>query len=355
MVTRRNVIAAAAALLLAAACILAFFLHIPVRTSADRRIRCLWESGAREEAYAEVLGAIAGVREGEIVLRRGSEEGVIEAGECFETVRTALSEGNLFDLITLDTQGLAPIERAALFMTFGRTLYYSGEAFVFDGTKVSRSDMVCADRVVLLEGSLPAHYLGDVGATALSVRADAEISAADLVRSNVCKLDAEAPYRAEGDSLFLTSAGRTRLVASLPSAVQLTVADCDYADMGALSACRALTALSLPFLGNSKTRVTAFDGTLAWLFWTDEGNTMPATLASLTVRGGFVDAYALTGTPIEEVTLCGVPPENISRSAFLGMPALRRLHTPRTDVLLDGWAQYSSVQAPCGCTVYEKI
>lgn len=346
----KRILSAALALLVAAACILMLFWRIPRRVPAGT-VLCRWESGEREEPYAAALASFAGIEDGAILLERGGTRGTVGTGEAFARAHAILETGGLLELLTLNTYGLAPIERAALYLAHRDTLYYTRGVFRFDGNKVSPSDMVAAKRVVLLDGSLPSCYLRDTGAAQLVLRTGAEITAADLAGSAVESVAAEPPYAAEGEAVYLDTAGGRRFVAALPKAAHLTVSDCAFADEGALAAARGLISLELPFVGNAKEPFTGFDGSLSWLFSAGGGAAVPPSLTSLKVRGGTVDAFAFRGSEIQELDLCGILAENISPQAFSEMPALKYLHTRCTDALPE---EFSRRTAPCGCTVYER-
>lgn len=350
----RELLALLLALVLSAGCLLLLFLKFPAAPSA-KTVVCLWESGAREEPYAEVLRSIAGVGEEGVLLERDGERGAVQTGAEFARVRDILARGELLDLLLLDASALAPIERAALYLQYKRTVYFSGKAYAFDGNHVVASDMVAADCVILLDGALPAHYLKDIGATALDLRAAAEFSASDLTGSAVENIVTQAPYEREGDALFLSAFGERTLIATLPHAARVYVPDCTYVRGGALACAREMTALDVPFVGSAKTRVSGFEGSLAWMLCTEEETAVPAALTSLRVRGGIVDAFAFRNTHLEEVDLCSVDPADISRQAFLGMDSLRFVHTPLAEIELKNLGDYAVSRAPCGCTVYERI
>ena len=79
---------------------------------------------------------------------------------------------------------------------------------------------------------------------------------------------------------------------------------------------------------------------------------MSESLVSVSVTSGTISAQCFYGFTLEEVDLCKVGAERISREAFTGA-AVARIHSPRADVVLTG--EYESSVALCGCTIYERV
>lgn len=338
----------------AAVCLAAAAFPLP-RTlpRSGRGYRCLWEEGETEESYLSAMQSFCGIEEGAVLLGREGALGRIPAGEAFETARVTLSEGSLLELYTLDTGGLDPLERAALFRVFGDTLWYSYGAFRFDGNAVRPTDRTAAGRVVLESGSFPSGYLAGTGARDLRIGETATVSAKDFSGSAVRELQAAPPYAAEGGVLYLDTPGGRRLLAGLPYEEVLTIG-CDYCDRGALSCCTRLTSLTLPFVGSERGTSGERVGEFRYLFTTGNEVTMPETLTSVTVMGGMLDAYCFYGCGgLRRIDACKVDPLAISTQAFLGAEGLVEVHAPRGDLLLEG--EFSRQQAACGCTIYRRI
>ncbi len=339
-----------------AACVLMLFLP-PPRTLARgaKRYVCTWEDGTETAlSEAEAFDLLEGADGGGIVLFDGEKHGRIASDAQMRAAYEILARGSLLSLLALDVSQLPGLERTALFCEYGETLWYAGGAFGFDGTSVSPKEAEYARRVVLLSGQLPADFLKETGARELGLAYDAELEASALIGSEVEAVTAEPPYAFEDGAIYLDTPGGRRFVAALPALTELTVRGCAFADRGALLPCKALQKLTLPFVGSSLSGMeSGFSGELLWLFQTADGYTMSETLTSVTVTGGTLGAYAFYGCyALEEIDACGVSPEKISPQAFLGANGLTRLHTPRSDVLLEG--EFSSHTAPCGCTVYER-
>ena len=335
-------IAAIGALLIAAVSVLLFALPLPKSLSRAGTVECIWADGASTERYAEAYALLNGINaDGSIALVRGDSAGRVETGEEFSVALAAFRTGNLSDLLTLDLNGLASLEYAAIVREYGETVFYAGGAFRLQGGKVLPDSPAYAREVVLLEGALPAHYLKDTGARRLDVRAAAELDADDVIASRIETVACEAPYLVQGNAVYRDTAGGRRLVTALPNCTSLVLSESDFVDRGALLACARLERLELS-LG---------EYALGWYFQTANAYTMPEVLTNVTVSGGHVGEHCFYGFTLAEVDLCRVEAENIAREAFLGAN-ISRIHTPRADVALAGG--YSVSEAPCGCMVYEK-
>lgn len=344
--------------LIAAAGILMVFLPLPKKVGAtEEKYVCAWDDGAvTEENYFSAIGDLVGVTEdGCLELKRGTHVGKIATQNTFLHYNAALSGGSLLELLQLGKGDFSRIERAALFREYGGDIYYSVDAFHYTGAGVVRTSAKRAEKVVLLSGTLPAGYLAQTGATQLRLAAEAEFSADRLLGSRIETFEAVEPYLVEESALFLTVAGQTRLLAAPPAAETLTLPEYDYADEGALLSCTSLRSLTLPFAGNAKRNAgTDYDGTFAWLFSGEDGFAVPKSLKRVKILGGELIGHCFYDCPnLEEVDVCGLDPNNISRDALSDMVGWKLVHAPRNDLILTG--KYTSHAAPCGCTVFERI
>ena len=128
------------------------------------------------------------------------------------------------------------------------------------------------------------------------------------------------------------------------------------AEEGALSACRGLRSLTLPFVGNT-VFVDAADycGDLGVLFGLSDEREydVPETLVSVKVLGGRLRGFAFSGcSSLTEIDACGIPAFAVSRQAFLGCGALQKIHTARADIVCP--EGFVSERAACGCFVYSR-
>lgn len=320
----------------------------PAGAAESGTVVCVFEDGPASLSYAEAYSALSGIGEnGEILLRDAERCGRCETGEAFRTAVEILRRGTLSDLLTLDMGGLGQLEHAAVMREFGGDVYYADGAFRIVGNVVRLSSASVAARVSLLAGALPAGYLKETGATALRLSSAAEFPVSALSGSNVSEIEAVSPYASEGGAVFRETAGGRRLIAAIPTARDLTVADCAYADRGALSACNLLRSLTLPFLGSAKSAPRR--GDLRYLFETANGDPMPASLFRVTVLGGEIGDGAFYGCKFGEADLRAIPAASLSREAFAGASVERILCT-RGDLALSGFR----VSESGGVYTYEK-
>lgn len=348
-----RVLCLACALLVAAGCIVALFLPFPSLYGRAGRVLCVWEDGTTVwESYAAASAAVCGTEPQRILLRRDDIGGYTEAGETYGRVIARFEGAQLADLLG-ETWELAPIERAALWKSYGDTLWYDGGTFAWDGTEVRLTQREHAARVILLSGAFEGDMLSHSGATVLSLRAQSQPCAADFVGSAVQTILCEAPYYMQGGALCKGTAGGDRLIAALPAARELSVSDVRYADRGALLACTQLERLTLPFVGSALSDAgSAYDGHLGYLFSEEDGEPyrFPETLKTLCVTGGTLSADALYGmTALETLDLCGVPQENITVQAFSLLPSLKVLHTAAV------WQGQGFAVRTLACGCYEYV
>lgn len=338
-----SVLIFAVGFLLCACCLIPFYGAAAAR---EERYEAVWQDGTvTEESYASAYGALCGAEEGELLLERDGRRGTIGTSARYQTVRTLLKEGSLPDLLTLPSEGLSPLERAALYREFCTTGYYSADLFAYDGSGVSRTRRTSFCELVLLDGSVPASVVCGTGAEKLSLRSGAMFSASALIGSDVREIAAEAPYAVQEGAVYLSTASGRRLVAGLPHATELTADHIAFCDKGALSPCAELVSLCLPFTGSAEQGGS--DGRLLWAF----GERLPKSLKRVKITGGTIPAFAFTGCGgVEELDLCGIPAEKISASAFAGCTGLIRLHT-KIGLSLNGFVRSG---LPCGCFLYER-
>ncbi len=351
----KRALTCAAAVTLSAVCLCMLALPVPKAVGRGENVLCSWRDGTSLVRYETAVRAFVGVDgEKNITLAQGERYGTVQTSEGFRSAHDVLSGSDLLNLRLLDTERLSRFERTALFRLHGNTVYYAGEPFIYNGNTVTASDRSYAARVVLIEGELPEGYLKSSGANALYLAEGAHLCGADLLESAVVAVEAEAPYTVEGGVVYRTEREQTRLVAVASSSGELRLEDYDYADMGALCACSELTALTLPFIGFARTwHGDPSSMRLSYLFQTENGDTMPEKLTSVSVTGGTVFSDAFYGWErLERIDLCGVDAKNISADAFKGLCNLRILHSPRKDVELAG--NYKISRAACGCTIFER-
>lgn len=271
-----------------------FLLFLPFPRAEERRDGYLvrWEDGTETaERYADLADLVEGV-EGGFILIRSDKLGRTAADAALAEAVSLFSEGSLLELLNYRGE-LTRLDRLALYREFGDTVYYSGDTFAWDGERFARTDREIFARAVLLDGSFPAGALARMQAEELVLRSGAQFSAKALVGSKVVSVEAQPPYRREGDILFLDSVSGTRLVAVLPAA-RTVKAEFDYLDRDALAAC--------------------------------------------------ADA--------EEIDFCSVAAERIGQEAFAACNSLRLLHTTVENPVLAG--EFKKSKAPCGCFIYER-
>ncbi len=350
----RRVLTGCAALLLGAVLVFALLAPASRTVARSERYVCAWQDGSvTEEEYAAAYSALTEGRADALVLSRAGKEGIVAPSEEYRLAYLRLQEG-AFEALYGWQPNLARLERAALFRAFGARVYYHLEAFGWTGNRLVRRDGVQCEELVLLGEELPAAVLRESGARTLYVRSAASVQATTLVGTQVERIVAQQPYRADGSALYLDTEGGERLVAGLPAQRELVVADCAFVDRGALLACGALERVSLPFLGASAQPRSEGVGELGHLFREGDSYRVPATLQAVRVRGGYLASHAFYAAPfVREVDACGVNAENISHTAFYDLVALQRLHVPRKGVLLQG--KFTATAAPCGCTVYARV
>lgn len=334
----------------------AVFLPMP-RTSSDSEVYlCAWSDGTETEiGYFEACRDLYGMDGDGILLRRGELTGVVGAGSaCLAAVET-LETGGLERLLQTNVSLMTELERAALYRRYRARLYFAGGFFGWTGERFERTGAGGADELVLLAGAIPRESFVSVGAKTVQLRAAAEFSASLLAGTQVERVFAEYPYSANGDAVCIFSTGGTRLIAGMPLSRAVHVpAETEFADEGALLPCQSLEEVELPFLGNSANAFgTGYRGEFAYLFSSEEGYFVPATLKKVRVTGGAIVSHAFyaCGT-VEEIDACGVPWDRIGQDAFSDCTGLRLLHSPRRDVELSG--SFTRRTAPCGCTVFVR-
>lgn len=331
-------------------CALLCFLPRPHKIFAsEESYEAVWEDGARsEESFSSAYSALAGGDGEGAVLLRGGMQGRIAAGEQYRACYSVLQDGDLLSLLNASFGGLSRIERAALMRTFGDTVYFSDDFFAFDGERVFRTDRRSFGTIVLLDGSFPAGTVALTGAEKLTVRAEAMLSAEALCGTEIAEIEAEAPYFVRDGGLYLRTPGGTRLVAALPCLTRFEADGFDFCDEGALSPCRGLTEVSLPYAGSAQGRAGSdYDSRVLWAF----GEEIPSALRRIAIGGGSISRFAFLGCGgVEEIDLCGIPAEEIEEGAFAPCKGLLRLHTA-AEFKAEG---FSASPLPCGCTLYER-
>ncbi|MGN1062443.1 MAG: hypothetical protein ACI4RO_04870 [Candidatus Scatosoma sp.] len=347
----------AAGLALAFLCVAALFLPVFGRESvAEERYLTEWSDGTRtSENYDGAYRALQGLTSaGNVLLLRDKRTGEIAGSDELRSAVAVFETGTLGQLYEM-RPSLNRIERAALWKEYGGRVYCDLDLYRWTGERVERAASCVGEEFVLLAGGVSSSVLAESGAETLFVKKDAEIGSSALTGTAVKEIVAEAPYAAEEGALFLDTSGGRRLIAAVPSATDLFVGDCGFADEGALLCCGEIVSLSLPFLGNaSSSEFTGYAGEFAFLFRSAGKYSVPACLRRVRVRGGEMISHAFFSCPfVEEVNACGVDPEKIASDAFSDLRSLRLLHTPQADVLLPGG--FTSYVAPCGCTVYKRV
>lgn len=355
----RRVICAVCAAAFAAAAALMLFAPFPQELPhSDEAYACAWEDGtATRETYESAYAALYGASEEGAVLERGGVYGVIACGDAYAAAYGALADGSLAELLSIGTEGIPRIGYAALWRGYSHTAWYAGEWFAWTQGGVTRvSDAGEAERAVLLSGTIAPSVLRDAGITELELRPEAEFSARTLAGTAVKRVTAQPPYASAGGVVYLDTAGGRRLAGAVPAAESLVVApDAVFADEGALAACIRLREVKLPFVGSAASGSGGtFRGEFAHLFVSDGAYRVPETLVRIAVTGGTLVSHAFYAcTGLEEIVACGVDADRISPTAFAGCPSLKRIHSPRLDIVTDG--AFSCSAAPCGCYLFEKI
>lgn len=350
MVKRVCSILLAAATACACACMLIF--PLPRTLLSEASFVCFWENGeTTTERGGSAASLVTGIADdGTIGLKRGDHVGYTVPSDAFLDALAVVEQDDLLSLLSLNTESLSPVERAALFLTYRDTVFYWDEPFAYTGIRIERHTSGSADCVRLLHGTLPAGYLAETGATRLFVSGNCAFSAAALVGSAVRVLTASAPYIVDHGALYLENAQTRRLVAALPC-TELVLGESDYADAGALAACTSLRSVELPYIGAARSGEGA--GEFAHLFRIGIDYFVPATLERVLVTGGTLGPTAFYGCGgIREIDACGVDPARIDAQAFAGAEGLELLHTPRRDVVLQG--TFTVETAACGCTIYRR-
>lgn len=348
----------AVAVLFAAACLLALLFPLFRTFSAGgEKYLCRWEDGSETmESYASAYGSFSEISEDGIALFRNGTRGSVAGGEEFLRAASVLRNGELAELLALrvGVSELTRLERAALGLTYGDLLYYSGEFFGFTGETVVRTERTKAKTVVLLSGGIGADVLAASGADKLEVGKEAEFSPLSLVGTSVSSFEARAPYFAADGALYLDSPDR-RFIAAVPCAEEFAVGDARFLDEFSLVACEKLVSLELPFLGNTPhPEAEGYVGELGFLFGRNEEGAymIPETFKKLKVRSGPVTGQAFYRCfSLEEVDLCGISGWDIEREAFRGLPALKRLHTRS---FADLGAEFTYRKLSCGCYLFER-
>ena len=340
----------------AAACLFALFLPHPRKIADGESYECVWSNGSvSRESFSSAYQSLAGIDQENVLLTRGGLTGRIES-EAGDIVST-LESGDLGELLNCRASGTR-IDRAALYCTFSKRVWYSGEYYVWTGSNIERASRATAEEIVFLEGSVSSRVLSETNASTVHLRADVTLKADVFAGSNVTTVRTQAPYLESGGAIYMDTAGGKRLVAALAGVEELVVdGDTAFIDKGALIACQNLKTLTLPFLGSAKSpEGTAYTGELAHLFAHGKEYRVPETLTSVTVTGGRVTATAFYACPnLKQIKLCHVYPSEISADAFLGLDALEVLHTPNKNVVLTGdFTAYSTLSAACGCAVFIK-
>lgn len=322
--------------------------------AAEETYICRWEDGTEtEESYFSAFSSFGRATEEEISLLRGEKRGVIEAGQAYTRFVCNAEEGRIANLLALLPEGLSRLERLAAFRVLSPILWQSGNAFyAYTGEDFKLTERKVADEIVLLDGTITAKQLIESGATSLRMGPEAEISAQTLNGTSIARVQACPPYTADGSVIFLDTPGGRRLVSGIPSATDIA-ADYDYADEGALLPCKGVCSLDLPFAGRAPTEDVFPEGQLAYLFSTGKEYLVPDTLKRVTVRGGGLGSYAFYRcTALEEIDASGVRADLVDKNAFLGLPSLRTLLSPRADVTLTG--NFRSTRLPDGNILFER-
>lgn len=309
-------------------------LFMPYVTKTDaKEVICVYEDGTVQRfSFAQAYEGLGRADEDGIYL---SDGGFILGSTAWREVFVTLREGELAQLLSMQSEGLTDFERASIDRFWGDTLFYDGEPFAWTGSRIARTERKQCHTLVLLSGDFAKNFLEESGATELYIRANAEPTAKRLSATRALVLHAEAPYFAVDNCLYLNHIA-TRLIA-VTFAQEVVVQDVDYYDDGAFDACLGVQKVTLPFLC----------GEFRTLF----SNGVPASLQSVRVLNGTITDEAFYAcSDITEIDACGVSVED---GAFLGCASLNQLHTANGYVLLDG--EYSKTRAACGCYIFTRV
>ncbi len=320
----------------------------------NERYDCLWENGNfTQESYASAFYALEKAEERCARLSRDGARGEISLSQEYVLAYQTLESSSLAQKLALHVT-LNRLETACLLRAFGDTLWYDGGRFIWNGKKVVEKPKATAEKFILLGGTLSASALKDSKAKRLYLQTQDELSYRAFVNCEVEEVFGVLPYSVQDGAIFYQTPFGKRLVAALPNCISLTVDGYDFADKGALLPCRNLTSLTLPFVGNTRSFFASEkDEAFAYLFCEGETYRVPTSLKQVTVAGGKLTEHAFYGCEhVEEITVCTVAEENISSSAFLDCTSLKRLHAPKTGLLLNG--NFTTSTLPCGCTLYER-
>ena len=317
---------------------------------------CRWEDGTQtSESFASAYAAFLGCDGTRICLNRNGVLGEISVSPRFTAYYETLLHGTAREVLALDASAPNTLERVALWRCFSERAWWSENSFYIwteDGAAAKNSAR-CKE-LVWEDDGLTATALKNTRATAVEVRAGSYFSAQKLVGSSVTELRGVAPYFTENGALYLHTAGGTRLVVCSPNTVSFAALDYDFADEGALVLCDKLQSLTLPFVGTSRSAGGEnYRPELAALFLHGKEYRIPPTLKRVTVTGEEIGATAFYRMQcLEEIVLCGLETNSISRNAFAGCSALRSLHAPVADIPLTN--EFSRRTLDCGCTLYTR-
>ena len=349
-----KIIKKAGAVLFSAACLFSLFTPYSKKVTGGERYECVWADGSvTEESFSSAYRDLAGMDGESVLLSRGGLKGRIASGAG--EVYSVLDKGTLPQLLECTAAGTR-IDGAALYRTYSKRVWYDGSYYVWTGEKVERVPKSAREEIVILEGNIPPRVLQETNASTIYLRAGALVKADTFAGSNVKKLFAEAPYSERDGAIYLDTAGGKRLVSAIGTEREMTIEeDSAFADEGALTACRNLVSLTLPFLGSALSSYgSGYRGEFAHLFASGGEFRVPATLERVKVTGGRIISFAFYGCAnVKEIDACGVDAGEISRMAFAGMNSLQKLRSPQRDLILAG--NFKSYTAECGCTVYERI
>lgn len=348
---------AACAIVLCAACALSFFTFPrKERERARETYPCVWQDGSvTEENFYGVCEAFAMLDGNEIVLRRERSEGRIAAPGA-AVCRAVLEEGDPARMLSYDYARLNGAERAALTALYGDVLFYYEEEFyelTADGVKRTNREKSYA--LAVLAGEPSSKELQKADAGKLILYPNGAISGRALRGTYVKECEAFAPYRVRAGAVYKDTPSGCRLVAALPQTTAFEAVGNEFADEGALLACRNLSEITVPFCGNDASgRGAAYRGEFAYLFCERGDYSVPKSLKKITVTGGRLVARAFFACEnVEEIFCCGLNGDDVAADAFADCASLKRLHAPRSDLKFDGGV-YRKTTAPCGCTVYER-
>lgn len=331
------------------------FLPYPKEVGAGNDVYTIrWSDGSTtSERYGDAVSCLQGLTSGgDVLLEKEGKTGTYVSENAEKEGIAALEAGDLLPMLTM-----GPFSRlfsAALYRVYVDRLYFSeDEWFRFDGEKVVPSAIGKAGTVFVSDGKLPASLLISTEATKLILGDLAEFSYETIYGTKV-SVEGKTRYIVENGAIVDTDpvAG---LVAGEPLASRIVVPDVPVCEEGALLPCRQLTELDLPFVGSGPVAAgELFYGELGYLFTEGGEYFVPKSLTRVRVRGGALVSFAFYHCPsVEEIDACGVAADAIEKQAFAGLPALKRLHTPRADVELSDPEKFTTYVADCGCTVYE--